>query len=73
MKRNSILRTTLFPAALLAAAALCLWAPGTADAQRKKKGLPALKEAGRPPRWLRTAEKKGLGVGDLAKISVVSG
>jgi uncharacterized protein (DUF362 family) len=43
------------------------------DAQRRKKGLPVLKEAGRPPRWIHTAEKQGLGVGDLKKISVVSG
>jgi uncharacterized protein (DUF362 family) len=43
------------------------------DAQRKKKGLPSLEEAGRPPAWIQTAEKRGLGVGDLAKIQVVSG
>lgn len=43
------------------------------DAQRKKKGLPSLEEAGRPPRWIQTGAKKGLGEGDLAKIKVVSG
>ena len=43
------------------------------DKQRKKKGLPSLKEAGRPPRWIETARKMGLGEGDLSKIKVISG
>ena len=43
------------------------------DKQRKHKGLPGLEEAGRPPRWIATAQKKGLGMGDLSKIKVVSG
>jgi uncharacterized protein (DUF362 family) len=43
------------------------------DKQRKQKGLPSLKEAGRPPKWIATAQKKGLGMGDLSKIKVVSG
>jgi uncharacterized protein (DUF362 family) len=43
------------------------------DRQRKQKGLPSLKEAGRPPRWIATAQKRGLGMGDLSKIKVVSG
>jgi uncharacterized Fe-S center protein len=43
------------------------------DARRRKKGLPALKEAGRSPLWIHTAEKQGLGMGNLAKISVVRG
>jgi len=43
------------------------------DKQRKQKDLPSLEEAGRPPRWIATAWKKGLGEGDLSKIGVVSG
>jgi uncharacterized protein (DUF362 family) len=43
------------------------------DKQRKQKGLPSLQEAGRPPRWIATAHKRGLGEGDLKKIKVVSG
>jgi len=43
------------------------------DRQRKQKGLPGLQEAGRPPKWIATAQKKGLGMGDLSKIKVVSG
>jgi len=43
------------------------------DKQRKKKGLPGLEKAGRPPRWIETARKRGLGEGDLSKIEVVSG
>jgi uncharacterized protein (DUF362 family) len=43
------------------------------DRQRKQKGLPGLKEAGRPPKWIATAQKRGLGEGDLSKIKVVSG
>jgi hypothetical protein len=41
------------------------------DERRKKEGLPSLEEAGRSPAWVRTAGKKGLGVGDLEKITVV--
>lgn len=43
------------------------------DRQRKERDLPGLQEAGRMPKWIATARKKGLGEGDLKKIKVVSG
>jgi len=41
------------------------------EAQRKKKGLPSLTEAGRPPRWIRTAARRGLGTDDPDKFELV--
>jgi uncharacterized protein (DUF362 family) len=38
---------------------------------RKEHGLKTLREAGREPTWLATAEKRGLGVADLSRIRVV--
>jgi uncharacterized protein (DUF362 family) len=43
------------------------------EKQRKSKGLPTLERDGRPPKWLATAIKHGLGAGDRAKIKVISG
>jgi uncharacterized protein (DUF362 family) len=40
------------------------------EQQRASRGLQTLAEAGRPPSWLRTAEQRGLGVADLARIRV---
>ncbi|MBI5525947.1 MAG: DUF362 domain-containing protein [Deltaproteobacteria bacterium] len=38
---------------------------------RKEHGLKTLKETGREPTWLATAERRGLGVADPARIKVV--
>ena len=43
------------------------------DRQRKVQGLPSLEKSGRPPRWLQTAAKRGLGIADLARIQVIRG
>ncbi|MCX5887387.1 MAG: DUF362 domain-containing protein [Proteobacteria bacterium] len=43
------------------------------EAKRKEKGLPGLKEVGRDPKHIRTAFKKGLGIGDMKRIEVVKG
>ncbi len=40
------------------------------EEQRAKHGMPTLKEAKRPPKWLATAAKKGLGVSDIDKIKL---
>jgi uncharacterized protein (DUF362 family) len=47
------------------------WAWRVIDAERRKHGLPSLAEAKRPPRYLATAARYGLGVGDPAKIREV--
>ncbi len=41
------------------------------EAQRRKKGLPSLLEAERPPRWLALAARHGLGVADLKRVKVI--
>jgi uncharacterized protein (DUF362 family) len=41
------------------------------ERQRRKKGLPTLAEAGRPPRWLQGAALLGLGAADLEAIEVL--
>jgi uncharacterized protein (DUF362 family) len=48
------------------------WAWRVIDAERKRRGLPSLEDAKRPPRFLATAAGYGLGVGDPAKIREVS-
>lgn len=48
-----------------------LWAWEVIDAERRRRGLPTLATAGRPPRWLATAAGYGLGVGSLAQVEVV--
>lgn len=46
-------------------------ARGIIEKFRKDKGLKSLKNAGREPTWLATAERRGLGVADPAAINVV--
>jgi hypothetical protein len=41
------------------------------DAERTRRGLPNLAQAGRPPRFLATAAGYGLGVGDPSGIKEV--
>lgn len=43
------------------------------EEKRKEKGLPSLKDAGREPKHLTTASRRGLGIGDLKKIELVRG
>ncbi|MDD5562615.1 MAG: DUF362 domain-containing protein [Thermoanaerobaculaceae bacterium] len=61
-----------WPLGLVAAAtdpvAADAWAWKAIDAERTRRGLPTLAEAKRPPRFLATAERYGLGVGDPAAI-----
>ncbi len=45
------------------------WAWKVIDAERRRRGLPSLEAAGRPPRFLATAARYGLGVGDPAAIA----
>ena len=52
-----------------------LWAWRVIDAERLRRGLPSLEEAGRPPRFIATAAGYGLGVGDpehLVELGVPS-
>jgi hypothetical protein len=42
------------------------------EAERKQRGLKTLKEAGREPRYIRTAADLGLGVHDLNAIRLDS-
>ncbi len=44
------------------------WAWRVIDAERARRGLPTLSQAQRPPRFLATAERYGLGVGDPAAV-----
>jgi len=43
------------------------------EEKRKENGLPSLKEAGRDPKHITTALRKGLGIGDMKRIEVVRG
>jgi len=58
---------------LIARDAVALDAVGAAriEARRKEDGLPSLAEAKRPPKWLATAERRGLGIADPARIEVI--
>jgi len=47
------------------------WAWKTLDAERKRRGKPSLEADKRTPRFIRTAARYGLGVGDPAKIREV--
>jgi len=47
------------------------WAWRVIDAERTRRGLPTLEAAGRPPRFLATAARRGLGQGDPAKVMEV--
>ena len=62
----------VFPLATLAASidpvAADLWAWKVIDAERRRRGLGTLEEAGRPPRFIATAARYGLGVGDPADL-----
>ena len=61
-----------FPLGRLAAStdpvAADLWAWKVIDAERKRRDLPSLEEAGRPPRFIATAASYGLGIGDPDKL-----
>jgi uncharacterized protein (DUF362 family) len=48
-----------------------LWAWRVLDSERVRRGMPALEAAGRPPRFIATAARYGLGVGDPAKLREV--
>lgn len=66
-----------FPLGRVAAAtdpvAADAWAWRVIDAERRRRGLPTLAEAKRPPRFIATAAGYGLGVGDPAAVVEVSG
>ncbi len=47
------------------------WAWQVIDAERARRGLPKLAAAGRPPRWLATAQGYGLGTGVPAEVEIV--
>lgn len=49
-----------------------VWAWKVIDAERKRRGMPSLEEADRPPRFVATAARYGLGMGDRDKIVEVS-
>jgi uncharacterized protein (DUF362 family) len=50
-----------------------VWALKVIDAERIRRGLPTLAEAKRPPRFIATAARYGLGVGDPAAVKEVMG
>jgi uncharacterized protein (DUF362 family) len=50
-----------------------VWAWGVIDAERRRRGLPCLADAKRPPRFLATAARYGLGVGDPAAVKEIRG
>jgi len=62
----------VWPLGLIAAStdpvAADAWAWKVIDAERQRKGMPSLEAAGRPPRFLATAARYGLGVADPAGI-----
>jgi uncharacterized protein (DUF362 family) len=45
-----------------------VWAWRVIDRERKRRGLPTLAEAKRPPRFVATAARYGLGVGDVGAL-----
>jgi uncharacterized protein (DUF362 family) len=49
-----------------------LWAWQMIEAERRRRGMPTLEEAGRPVRFLATAAEEGLGVDDPDRLKVVS-
>jgi hypothetical protein len=53
--------------------ALDAWAWRTIDAERVRRGLPKVADAGRPPRFIATAARYGLGVGDPGALREVRG
>ena len=48
------------------------WAWQVIDAERRRRGLPTLEEARRPPRFIATAARYGLGVGDAGRLTEVT-
>jgi len=65
-----------FPLGLVAAStdqvAADLWAWREIEAERQRRGLPTLEEAGRPVRFLATAAQHGLGVDDPDMLRLVT-
>jgi len=51
--------------------ALDVWGAEILEKKRKAKGLPSFAEAKRPPKWLATAGRMGLGENDPAKIQKI--
>jgi len=49
-----------------------LWAWQVIEAERKRRGMPTLEEAGRPVHFLGTAARHGLGVADPDKLKLVT-
>ncbi len=49
-----------------------LWAWQMIEAERRRRGMPTLEEAGRPVRFLATSAERGLGVDDPKSLRVVS-
>jgi len=49
-----------------------VWAWTVIDAERRRRGMPTLDAAGRPPRFLATAERYGLGVADPTRLKELS-
>jgi uncharacterized protein (DUF362 family) len=49
-----------------------LWAWQMIEAERRRRGMPTLEEAGRPVRFLATSAERGLGVDDPKSLKVVS-
>jgi uncharacterized protein (DUF362 family) len=49
-----------------------LWAWRVIEAERKRRGMPNLEEAGRPVRFLATAARHGLGVDDPDRLRLVT-
>lgn len=47
------------------------WGWATIDRERARRKLPSLEAAGRPPRWIATAARHGLGEGNPDKITEV--
>ena len=39
---------------------------------RSRSGLPSLREAGRPVKYLDSAEKLGLGLADMTKLKIIT-
>jgi uncharacterized protein (DUF362 family) len=68
---------TLFALGKVAAStdpvAIDVWAWLRIDEERKRRGLPSLEEAERPPRFIATAAAHGLGIGERQAIREVSG
>jgi uncharacterized protein (DUF362 family) len=49
-----------------------LWAWQVIEAERRRRGMPTLEEAGRPVRFLATAARHGLGVDDPDRLRLVT-